>query len=140
MCLNRNTINLGTIYAGVTERVDFDHKQYIILKNYGNIPAQFAWEEKLDTEKIVARFEPKRGLIPPKSEVRCSLTATLYYGGIVDELFVCNIEDLEVPLGFEFKADSFGLNVSHEVAGEPNAGKNHNKSKRESMNNTSSSI
>lgn len=89
----------------------------------------------------MARFEPKRGLIPPKSEVRVSLTTTLYYGGIVDELFVCNIEDLEVPLGFELKADSFGLNVSHEVAGEPNAGKNHAKnSKRESMANTSSSI
>jgi hypothetical protein len=38
--LNRNVINLGTIYAGVPERVDVDNKQNnIILKNYGNIPA-----------------------------------------------------------------------------------------------------
>jgi hypothetical protein len=40
------------------------------LKNYGNIPAQFAWEEKINQDKIVARFEPKRGIIPPKSEIR----------------------------------------------------------------------
>jgi hypothetical protein len=40
--LNRNVINLGTIYAGVPERVDVDNKQNnIVLKNYGNIPAQF---------------------------------------------------------------------------------------------------
>ena len=31
-------------------------------------------------------------------------------------MFICNINDLEIPLGFELKADSFGLNVSHEVA------------------------
>lgn len=37
--LNRNEIKLGTIYAGVTEKVDIDHKQSIVLKNYGNIPA-----------------------------------------------------------------------------------------------------
>jgi hypothetical protein len=35
---------------------------------------------------------------------------------VVDELFICHVDDLEIPLGFELKADSFGLNVSHEVA------------------------
>jgi len=109
-------VSLGTIYAGVMERVDIDHKQSIVLKNYGNLPAQFSWEEKMDTERIVARFEPRRGVIPPKSEVKIAFTTTLYYGGIVDEVFICNIEDLEVPLGFELRADSFGLNVSHEIA------------------------
>lgn len=114
--LNRNEIKLGTIYAGVAEKVDIDHKQCLVLKNYGNIPAQFSWEEKVEPERIVARFEPKRGLIPPKSEIRVYFQTTLYYGGVVEELFICNVEDLEIPLGFELKADSFGLNVSHEVA------------------------
>ena len=82
------------------ERVDTDHKQAIILKNYGNIPAQFHWEEKVDSERIVARFEPKRGVIAPKSEVRIQFQTTLYYGGIVDEIFVCHVDDLEIPLGF----------------------------------------
>lgn len=54
------------------EKIDENHKQNIVLKNYGNIPAQFSWEEKIDPEKIIARFEPKRGIIPPKSEVRIS--------------------------------------------------------------------
>ena len=34
-------------------------------------------------------------------------------GGAIDELFMCNIQDLELPLGFEVKADAFGLNVAY---------------------------
>lgn len=42
-------------------------------------------------------------------------SSTVYFGGSVNELFICNIEDLEIPLGFELLADSFGLNVSYET-------------------------
>jgi len=38
VCLNRNVVKLETIYAGVMERIDIDHKQSLVLKNYGNIP------------------------------------------------------------------------------------------------------
>ena len=116
VCLNRNRINLGKIYAGIQERVDIDNKQSIVLKNYGNLPAQFSWEEKVDPERISARFEPRRGIIPPKSEVKIGFTTTVFYGGPIDEVLICNIDDLEVPLGFELVAESFGLNVSHELA------------------------
>ena len=34
-------------------------------------------------------------------------------GGTIDELFMCDIQDLELPLGFEVKADAFGLNVAY---------------------------
>ena len=69
VCLTRNIINLGRIYAGVTEVVDYDHKHAITIQNYGNIPAVFQWEEKVEQDRIIARFEPSRGVIPPKSEV-----------------------------------------------------------------------
>ena len=138
--LNRNEIKLGTIYAGVAEKVDIDHKQSIVLKNYGNIPAQFSWEEKVEPDRIVARFEPKRGIIPPKSEVRVYFQATLYYGGVVEELFICNVEDLEIPLGFELKADSFGLNVSHEIADAAAKIAKKAKSGRDTMNQTQTSL
>jgi hypothetical protein len=29
---------------------------------------------------------------------------TVFYGGAIDELFMCDVEDLELPLGFEVKA------------------------------------
>jgi hypothetical protein len=41
VCLNRNKVTLGKIYAGVNEKIEGDHKQSIVLKNYGNIPATF---------------------------------------------------------------------------------------------------
>jgi hypothetical protein len=67
--INRNVIDLGRIYAGVTETIDTDHKQVIVLKNFGNLPALYHWEEIIDQEHIIARFEPSRGIIAPKSEV-----------------------------------------------------------------------
>lgn len=67
--LSRNIIDLGRIYAGITEVIDYDNKQSLTLKNYGNLPAMFQWEEKIDQDKIIARFEPSRGMIPPKSEI-----------------------------------------------------------------------
>ena len=37
----------------------------------------------------------------------------MFIGGQIDELFMCNVEDMEMPLGFIVKADSFGLNVAY---------------------------
>ncbi len=54
-----------------------------------------------------------RGVIPPKSEVRINVNFLVYYGGKVDELLICSIEDIEIPLGIEFHAESFGLNVQY---------------------------
>ena len=137
VCLNRNKVTLGKIYAGVQEKIESDHKQSIVLKNYGNLPATFQWEEIVNPERLIIRFEPRRGVIQPKSEVRINFNLTLYYGGIVDELFICNIDDLEIPLGFEFAAESFGLNVSHEIAPDVAAKMNQTKS---NMNNTMTSL
>lgn len=108
---------MGKIYAGVAEKVNSDKgERNIVMVNYGNIPAQFLWEEKYDQERIIARFEPMRGIIPPKSEVRIAVNFMVYYGGKVDELLTCSIEDIEIPLGIEFHAESFGLNVLYEVS------------------------
>lgn len=36
----------------------------------------------------------------------------------MNEVFICEIQDVEFPLGFEMKADVFGLSVSYEVTDE----------------------
>ena len=115
--LNRETVELGKIYAGIRETVDADtgkHKsQALELVNYGNLPVKFKWEEVEDYKRAVARFEPTRGTIPPKGKVKISFDMTVFMGGPIDELFMCDIQDLELPLGFEVKADAFGLNVAY---------------------------
>lgn len=116
VALNKELINLGRIYAGVPEKIEGDKgERFIVLFNYGNIPAQFNWEEKYEQERIIARFEPIRGVIPPKSEVKINVQFLVYYGGKVDELLVCNVEDIEIPLGIEVHAESYGLNVVYET-------------------------
>jgi hypothetical protein len=40
--LNKQEVDLGRIYAGVPESIDKDKgERLVILRNYGNIPAQF---------------------------------------------------------------------------------------------------
>ena len=115
--LSRETVTLGKIYAGVKEIVDHDigkHKtQSLELVNYGNLPVRFKWEEQNDPQHSIVRFSPSKGTIPPKSKVRISFEMTVFTGGQIDELLICDVEDLELPLGFEVKADAFGLNVAY---------------------------
>ena len=69
----------------------------------------------MDSERIISRFEPYKGVIPPKSEIKILFQSTVYTGGSINEIFMCDIDDLELPLGFELKADAFGLNVAYET-------------------------
>ena len=43
------------------------------------------------------------------------MTVTVFTGGNLNELFLCDIADLQLPLGFEMLADAYGLNVSYET-------------------------
>jgi len=66
-----------------------------------------------DPDRAICRFEPRKGVIAPKKKVKISMELTVFTGGPIDELFMCDIQDLELPLGFEVKADAFGLNVAY---------------------------
>ena len=109
LCLNRETIELGKIYAGIKENIDGEHGKYkgkgLELVNFGNLPVTFKWEEVNDASRAIAKFEPKRGKI--------NFELTMFIGGEIDELFLCDVEDMEMPLGFIVKADAFGLNVAY---------------------------
>ena len=65
--LNRDTIELGKIYAGIRETIEHGEgkyrTQYIELVNYGNLPVRFNWEEVNDPSRVIARFEPQKGVI-----------------------------------------------------------------------------
>jgi hypothetical protein len=54
------------------------------------------------------------------------LSVTFFTGGNLSELFCCDIQDLELPIGFEILADAYGLNVSYETK----------EDQRNAMNNT----
>jgi len=72
--LSRNVVDLGKIYAGVKETVEFDggknKNQAIELVNYGNLPVSFKWDSKNEPKVVASSFDPAEGVIPPKSKVR----------------------------------------------------------------------
>jgi len=43
------------------------------------------------------------------------MTVTVFTGGNLNELFLCDVQDMELPIGFEMLADAYGLNVSYET-------------------------
>lgn len=59
-------------------------------------------------------FEPSSGVIQPRSEIKVKFNVTVFTGGNLNELFLCDIQDMEMPVGFEMLADAYGLNVSYE--------------------------
>lgn len=115
---NRLVMDLGRVYAGVPEYINMQSKhsaQVITLKNYGNLPAHFRWQRYNDEERCVAKFEPSSGVILPRSELKVKIEVTFFMGGNLNELFICDIQDMEMPIGFEMHASAFGLNVSYET-------------------------
>jgi hypothetical protein len=79
------------------------------------LPAHFKWDQKNNPEKCIAKFEPSSGIIQPHSELKIKLSVTFFTGGNLSELFCCDIQDMELPIGFEMIADAYGLNVSYET-------------------------
>lgn len=71
-------------------------------------------------------IEPERGTIKPRSEQLIIVTFTFYRGGKIQELISCNVEDMDMPLGFLLQsnyclsilAETFGLSVSYELCDE----------------------
>ncbi len=55
-------------------------------------------------DEISAVFEPARGVVKAKSELLVVATFTFFKGGKLEELFVCNVEDMDAPLGFLLKS------------------------------------
>lgn len=100
LSLNRAKVDLGKTYAGIQYLVDEKHKYSVILRNDGNHDAGFEWENKVVPDYISAIINPHKGTIKPKSEIQINFSITLYKGGKIEELFICNIEDMDYPLGF----------------------------------------
>ena len=86
-----------------------------MLKNYGNIPTKFQWNEKMIPDKLKIQLDPARGTIAPHSEFVINIKLTAYLGGNLNEIIykehLSNTSDIDFPLGFVIKADVFGLRV-----------------------------
>lgn len=80
-------MDLGKIYAGIKQNIDSRHTQAIVIRNYGNIPAKFQWNEKVIPDQIKVQFDPARGTIDPHSEFVVNFRMISYMGGPLEEVF-----------------------------------------------------
>ncbi|KAL4510071.1 hypothetical protein ABPG72_010264 [Tetrahymena utriculariae] len=119
--LNRFQMQPETLYAcNQYSFVKGKTPQYIEMQNLGNIPCSFEWETEANDqvkkrEHIKYNFMPVKGVIPPKSKLPIKFELQPLEGGQLNEIFVLNSQGIENPLGFEFKADVFGLSVEYEL-------------------------
>ena len=101
------------MYAGIKQFINSQHSEAVVLRNYGNIPAKFQWNEVVIPEKLRVQFDPARGTIASHSEFVVNIKFTAYVGGELEELFTCDITDFDFPLGFILTANVYGLRVTH---------------------------
>ncbi len=55
-------------------------------------------------DEITTVFEPARGVVKARSEQLITISFTFYKGGKIEELFACEVEDMDAPLGFLLKS------------------------------------
>jgi len=53
--------------------------------------------------------------VPPKTNLPIKFSIKPKVGGILEEIFVCNVEGVDLPLGFEFRTKVLGLSVEYEL-------------------------
>jgi hypothetical protein len=85
----------------------------IVLRNLGNIPSRFSWEDIIVLDEFECMFEPKEGIIAPKTDIHIKVRFTPKVGGKFTKYLICNVDTLALPLGLEMNFEVFGLEVSY---------------------------
>lgn len=102
--------NLGQLSAGI------DSKPKIVsIVNIGNLDTIFQWNQG-KTEKNEFKISPSSGTIKAHSKIACEFTITPFTGGPLNELFICDIEGLNNPLGIHTTGDVKGLEITYIIA------------------------
>ena len=85
--------------------------------NPSNLPINFKWNNINDKENagIIAKFHPSKGEIKPMSSMIIKYDIIFYNIINVDQLFICDISEIELPLGVNIKGLVKGLDVSYET-------------------------
>ena len=112
--LSRYSLSYPTIYASKIYQVKSSRDpNAIILRNLGNIDGEFEWEDITHSEVIQCIMEPKKGIIPAKTEILIKFKFMVKLFGKFKFLFRCNVSCLEHPLVFQLDAHIFGLDITY---------------------------
>jgi len=87
----------------------------ITIINPSNLPIHFKWDNVFEADKLSAEFEPNTGEIPPHGKVDINFKIVYFFLSAVDDMFVCHIEEMDIPLGVVVQGIVIGLDIGYEI-------------------------
>ena len=87
----------------------------ITIINPSNLPIHFKWDNVFEVDKLSAEFEPNTGEIPPHGKVDINFKIIYFFLSSVDDMFICHIDELDIPLGVVVQGTVIGLDIGYEV-------------------------
>lgn len=121
VALSRTVLSYPTLYANKVYALKTSRDpNSIVLRNLGNIPTDFEWEDINHDDIIQSAVQPKSGTLEPKSEILIKFKFIVKLYGKFSFLFKCNLSACDLPLGFRLDTQVFGLDVYYEVAPKEN--------------------
>ena len=87
----------------------------ITIINPSNLPITFKWDNLFEADRITAEFEPNSGTIPPHSKQNITFKIIYFFIAHIDDLFVCHINEMDIPLGVVVQGDVIGLDIAYEL-------------------------
>ena len=106
------SVDLGFTYVGVPVT------RTLKLTNLSNLPADFHWNPVIGNgqeelfECFDVQFDTSKGSLSEKEEKEIVMTYTAIKPGNIDVLFACDVAGMPIPLGFNLKTISKGLQTS----------------------------
>ena len=87
----------------------------ITIINPSNLPIHFKWDNVFEVDKLSAEFEPNTGVITPHGKVDVNFKIVYFFLSSVDDMFICHIEELDIPLGVVVQGTVIGLDIGYEI-------------------------
>ena len=87
----------------------------ITIINPSNLPVHFKWDNVFEVDKLSAEFEPNTGEIPPHGKVDIKFKIIYFFLSTVDDMFVCHIDEMDIPLGVVVQGTVIGLDIGYEI-------------------------
>ena len=87
----------------------------ITIINPSNLPVHFKWDNVFEVDKLSAEFEPNMGEIPPHGKIDINFKIVYFFLSTVDDMFICHIEELDIPLGVVVQGKVIGLDIGYEI-------------------------
>ena len=87
----------------------------ITIVNPSNLPIHFKWDNVFEADKLTAEFEPNTGEIPPHGKIDINFKIVYFFLSTVDDMFVCHIEEMDIPLGVVVQGTVIGLDIGYEI-------------------------